>query len=63
MLRVSIHPEPIVLALLAFALPLTLSLHADAASLPAYNADIKQTSVSGVSSGASMAVQARFSRP
>ena len=57
MLRVSIHPEPIVLALLAFTLPLTLSLHADAASLPAYNADIKQTSISGVSSGASMAVQ------
>jgi hypothetical protein len=32
-------------------------LHADEPSLPAYNADIAQTSVSGMSSGAFMAVQ------
>ena len=32
-------------------------LHADEPSLPTYNADIRQTSISGVSSGAFMAVQ------
>ena len=58
MSRVLIGPGPIVLpSLLAFALLHAAPLRADAPSLPAYNADIKQTSDSGVSSGAFMAVQ------
>lgn len=54
MLRVSIRP---VLALVAATLFPAANLHADEPSLPAYNADIAQTSISGISSGAFMAVQ------
>ena len=58
MLRVSIYREPIVLAtLLSVALLHAVPLRADGPSLHAYNADITQTSISGVSSGAFMAVQ------
>jgi hypothetical protein len=57
MLRVSIYREPIVLAtLLSVALLHAVPLRADGPSLHAYNADITQTSISGVSSGAFMAV-------
>ena len=58
MSRMYVRLKPFVSALpLAFAILHTTRLHADEPPLPAYNADIAQTSISGISSGAFMAVQ------